>query len=147
MRLRLLILVMLLAVIAPSAIAQQTQGPLSKNQVMALVKAGMETSELVKLIHEHGIDFDLTDDYLQALGRAGAQEAVIQGLRAARPTPLTQEQVLQLVAGHVSSERAVTLVKQRGIDFLVDEEYLNTLRLAGADDTLTTSLREASAKI
>ena len=114
---------------------------------MDLVKAGMETPELVKLIHEHGIDFDLTDDYLQALRKAGAQEPVIQALRAARPKPLTKEQVLQLVAGHVPSQRAATLVKQHGIDFLPDEEYLETLRLAGADDTLIAALREAGEAV
>jgi formylglycine-generating enzyme required for sulfatase activity len=136
---------MFLAAIVQPATPQQTPEPLSKNQVMTLVKAGMETPDLVKLIHEHGIDFDLTDDYLQALGKAGAQEPVIQALRAARPKPLTQEQVLELVAGHVPSERAAMLVKQHDIDFLPDEEYLKTLRLAGADDTLIAAVREASA--
>jgi hypothetical protein len=147
MKLRFLILIMFLAVAAGVGVPQQTQGPLSKTQVMALVKAGMETPELVDLIRQHGIDFDLTDDYLQALGKAGAEEPVIQALRAARPTPLTKDQVLKIVAGHVPIERAVVLVTQRGIDFLADEEYLNTLRLAGADDTLITAVREASAAV
>jgi hypothetical protein len=50
--------------------------------------------------------FELIDDYLQALRNAGAQEEVIQALRAARPKPLTREQVGKLVAGGVPSERA-----------------------------------------
>jgi len=144
MKLLLLILIMFLAVIAQPAGPQQGNGPLGKDQVMDLLKAGMETPELVKLIHEHGIDFDLSDDYLEALRQAGAQDAVIQALRAARPKPLTKEQVLQLVAGHVPSQRAATLVKQHGINFLPDERYLATLRLAGADDTLIAAVREAS---
>jgi formylglycine-generating enzyme required for sulfatase activity len=111
---------------------------------MTLVKAGMETPELVKLIREHGIDFDLTGEYLQALRQAGAQDEIIQALGAARPRTLTQEQVMQLVAGHVPSERAATLVREHSIDFLPDEEYLKTLRLAGGDDTLIDALREAS---
>jgi formylglycine-generating enzyme required for sulfatase activity len=102
---------------------------------------------LVKLIHEHGIDFDLSDDYLQALRNAGAQDPVIQALRAARPKPLAKEQVLQLLAGGVPSERAAALVKQRGIDFVADERYLQTLRLAGGEDTLIAALREASAAV
>jgi formylglycine-generating enzyme required for sulfatase activity len=36
-------------------------------------------------------------------------------------------------------------VKQHGVDFQVDDQYLDTLRLAGADDTLIAALREASA--
>jgi len=105
MKLRFLILIVFLAVAVKHGVPQQTQGPLSKNQVLALVKAGMETPELVKVIRGHGIDFDLTDEYLQSLGKVGAQEAVIQALRDIKPNPLTQEQILQLVAGHVLSER------------------------------------------
>jgi formylglycine-generating enzyme required for sulfatase activity len=78
------------------------------------------------------------------LRSAGAQEAVIQALRAARPKPLSKEQVLQLVAGHVPSERTATLVRQHGIDFVADEAYFDTLRLAGGTDQLISALREAS---
>jgi hypothetical protein len=49
-----------------------------------------------------------------------------------------------LVAGGLPSERVTVLVKQRGIDFLAEEDYLDTLRLAGADDTLIAAVREAS---
>jgi formylglycine-generating enzyme required for sulfatase activity len=144
MRIHFLILTMLLAVIVRPAGPQQAPEPLTKSQVMDLVKAGMETPELVKLIRGHGVDFDLTDDCLQALRSAGAQEAVIQALRAARPKPLSKEQVLQLVAGHVPSERTATLVRQHGIDFVADEAYFDTLRLAGGTDQLISALREAS---
>jgi hypothetical protein len=142
-----LMLIIFLAVMAGVGVPQQPQGPLSKNQVMALVKAEMETPELVKLIHEHGIDFYLTGDEIHALVQAGASGAVIQALRTARPKPLTQQQVLQLVAGHVPSERAATPVTQHGIDFLPDEEYFGTLKLAGADATLISALRDASARV
>jgi hypothetical protein len=148
MKLRILIIfILFLAIIAQPARPQQTAKPLGKEQVTDLVKAGMETPELVKLIREHGVDFDLTDDYLQTLRNAGAQEPVIQALRAVRPKLLSKEQVLQLVAGHVPSERAAALVQQHGIDFQADEQYFDTLRLAGGDDTLIAALREASAAV
>jgi formylglycine-generating enzyme required for sulfatase activity len=141
------VLTVFLAVVAQPARLQQAQKPLTKEQVIGLAKAGMETPELVKLIHEHGIDFDLTDDYLQALRQAGAQEPVIQALHAARPKPLTKEQVLELLAGHVPSERAAALVRQHGIDFLPDEQYFEMLRLAGADDTLIAAVRAAGEAV
>jgi formylglycine-generating enzyme required for sulfatase activity len=141
------VLMVFLAVAAQPARPQQAQKPLTKDQVIGLAKAGMETPELVKLIHEHGIDFDLTDDYLQALRQAGAQEPVIQALHAARPKPLTKEQVLQLLAGHVPSERAAALVRQHGIDFLPDEQYFEMLRLASADDALIAALRSAGKAV
>jgi hypothetical protein len=124
------------------------QKPLDKDQVMTLVTAGMDNAQLAKKIEQLGIDFEPTDDYLQALRKAGAQDVLIDALRAFRkPEPMNQQQVLQLVAGGVPSERAAALVKQRGIDFVADAKYLETLRVAGADETLIAALREASAAI
>jgi formylglycine-generating enzyme required for sulfatase activity len=147
MKLRFLILILFLAVTATPAFPPQAQKPLTRDQVMDLVNAHMEAPDLVKLIHEHGIDFDVTEDYVQALRNAGVEAPVIQALRAARPKPLTKGQVLELVAGHVASERAATLVKQHGIDFVADEAYLETLRLAGGDDVLIAALREAGKTV
>ena len=140
-----LILIISFAVIAQPALPPQTQKPLSKEQVVALVKAGMDDTQLAKSVRERGIDFDPTDDEVEALRKAGAQEELIRALHAVKPQPLNKEQVLQLVAGGVPSQRAVELVKQRGVNFLADDSYLETLRLAGADDTLLGAVREASA--
>jgi formylglycine-generating enzyme required for sulfatase activity len=136
-----------LAVLAQSAISQGANAPLGKDQVLDLVKYGMDSAELAKRIEQHGIDFEPSDEYLETLRKAGAQEPVIQALREVRPKPLTREQVGKLVAGGVPSERAAMLVKQHGIDFVADERYLQTLRLAGADDTLIAALREASKAV
>jgi hypothetical protein len=138
---------MFLAAVAQPAALAQTQGPLSSNQVMVMVKAGMDTPALVKLIQEHGISFDLTGDYLEGLRKAGAHEEVIQALRATRPKPLSSDQVLALIAGGVPSKRAAVLVKEHGIDFPADNEYLEALRLAGADDGLIAALRAAGAAV
>jgi formylglycine-generating enzyme required for sulfatase activity len=145
MKLRMLILIVFLVVLAEASLPQQANPPLTKDQIMDLVKFGMNSRDLAKKIQERGFDFEPTDDYLQALRNAGAQEEVIEALRAARPKPLTREQVGKLVAGGVPSERAAALVKEHGIDFLADEQYLDTLRVAGGEDTLITALREASA--
>jgi hypothetical protein len=146
MKLSFLAWMVFLALIAPPGVPQQAPEPLKKDQVMDLVKAGMESSALVKLIHQHGLDFDVDDDYIQALRAAKAPEPVIQALRAVKPQPLSREKVLALVAGGVPGARAAELIRQRGVSFLADEEYLKTLRLAGADEALVATVREASAK-
>lgn len=143
----ILILFFIMGAAHPIA-AQQSAKPLTRAQVTDLVKVGMETPELVKLIREHGIDFDPTEDYLQSLRQAGAPEPVIEVLHGmAKPAPLTREQVLTLLASGVPSPRAAILVQQRGIDFVADEKYLQDVRLAGGDDALVTALREASAAL
>jgi formylglycine-generating enzyme required for sulfatase activity len=142
---------LLILVFAAPGLAQgppAAQKPLDKDQIMSLVTAGMDNDDLAKRIQDRGIDFDVTDDYLQALRKAGAQDVVIKALRAtAKPAPLSKEQVLKLVAAGVASQRAATLVKQRGIDFLPDEKYLETLRVAGGDEALVAAVRTAGEAV
>lgn len=147
MRVSALVLVSFFFFAAVRSASQQSVEPLTKNQVIELVKFGMDGTELAKKIKEHGIDFEPTDADFEALRKAGAQEVVIDAIRQVKPEPLTREQVGRLVAGGVPSERAATLVSQRGIDFHADEEYLKTVRLAGGDDMLIAALRQASAKL
>jgi hypothetical protein len=146
-KLRFLILIVLLAVLAQPLLPQVANAPLGKDQVLELVKFKMDSAELAKRIEQYGIDFEPSAEYLETLRKAGAQEAVIQALREARPKPLTQEQVGELVAGGVPNERTTMLVKRRGIDFVADERYLETLRVAGAGDTLIAALREAGKSV
>jgi hypothetical protein len=147
MRIAALVFLVFLTVFAAPALPQEASKPMNKNQVMALLKAGMENQELAKKVEQFGIDFEPTDEYLQALRQAGAQEVLIQALRTAHPKPLTREQVLELLAGHVPSQRAAVLVSQRGIDFVPDEEYFGTLRFAGAEDVLLAAVRAAGEAV
>ncbi len=144
MKLRMLVVtIVLLAALGQVALLQQGAKPLTKDQIMTVVTAGMDNADLAKQIEARGIDFDLTDDYLQALRKAGAQEVVITALRTVKPSPspMSRDQLLLLVAGGVPSERAAALVKQRGLNFIPDEEYLQSLRTAGADDALIAVVR------
>jgi sulfatase modifying factor 1 len=148
MRFRLVLLPILFSILVAQPVrAQKTVKPLTKSQVMDLVKAGMDSAELAEKVKQAGIDFDLTDDYLQDLRKAGAQDVLIQALRAARPKPLTREGVLVLVTGKVPSERVVMLVKQHGIDFVPDEDYLETLRVAGGEEEVLAALRTAGEAV
>ncbi len=133
---------------APRAQASSAeQQPLAKDEVMDLIQAGMDSAELAKKVEKLGIDFAPTEDYLQALAKAGAREVLLQALRNANPKPLTREQILKLIAGGVPSARAAALVKQHGMDFLADEKYLHELRVAGADEALIAAVREAGTTV
>jgi hypothetical protein len=144
MKLRFLVVSMVCAaIVGQPARPQQAAKPMTKDQIMSVVTAGIDNAELAKKIEERGIDFDLTEDYLQALRRAGAQEVVIKALRTVRPSPMGHDQLLLLVAGGVPSERAAALVKQRGVDFMPDDKFLESLRTAGADEALIAVVREA----
>ena len=71
MKFRSLIFIALITVFGGFASPQQTEKPLTKGQVMELVKAEMDNTQLAKLVRERGIDFEPTDDDVQALRKAG----------------------------------------------------------------------------
>ena len=55
--------------------------------------------------------------------------------------PLSEQEVLDLVENYVPSEKIIELVHQFGIGFEPTEKYLNSLRKAGAKQTLISALR------
>ena len=68
------------------------------------------------------------------------------GAQDTRNTPLSKDEVQQLLAGSVSSQRIVTLVGQYGIDFDPDPATLENLRGAGASEEVLASLRTTGLK-
>ena len=59
--------------------------------------------------------------------------------------PLSKDQLLELITGGVPIQRAVELVRERGVDFKLDDEYMRLLRKAGGNELLIAALRKASA--
>jgi len=113
------------------------QKPFTQEQVSNMVRDGFGDESGAKLIEQRGIDFAPAEDFLQTLKAAGASEAFLQALRAAKPPqpasakkPLNQVQVFALLVGQVPSHRVAILVKEPGIDFDVKDDYL-----AGGADT------------
>jgi len=86
MKSKLLMLIVLFSPIALAAPPQATKKPLTKDQVMGLVKGSVPSARVVALIRENGIDFEPTEDYIRALRNARANQALIDALRAASPT-------------------------------------------------------------
>jgi formylglycine-generating enzyme required for sulfatase activity len=77
----------------------------------------------------------------------GAEPAAapLQAAGAEKPQPLSKKQLMDLITGGVPNQRAMELVRDRGIDFQADEDYIRTLRRAGANDVLIAELRKKSA--
>jgi Flp pilus assembly protein TadD len=135
-----------------TAPAGAKQKPLTQEEVQGLVQGGMGNETGARVIAPRGLDFCPTEDFLRSLKSAGANEAFLQALRTAkRPwatggeesTPLTQAQVLTLVAGEVPNPRVIMLVQERGIDFDPTPQFLHDLRLAGGNDEIVETLQVA----
>ncbi len=143
----ILLLVTVLGAALPAAVEQK---PFTQDQVQGLVRSGLGDDSGAKLIDQRGIDFAPTEDFLKGLKAAGASEAFLKALRAAKPPepastkkPLHQVQILALLAGEVPSHRVAMLVEERGIDFDVKDDYLQEVRLGGGDDELIGALKNA----
>ena len=143
------VLILAIATI-PALPARAQQKPFTQVQVSNMVQDGFGDESGAKLIEQRGIDFAPTEDFVQSLKAAGASEAFLRALRATKSPvpgsakkPLSQVQVLALLASQASSHHVALLVEKRGIDFQPSEEYLQEARMAGGEDELAGALKNA----
>jgi hypothetical protein len=136
--------------VAPTPPGAGSAKPFTQDQVQAMVRDGLGDETGAKAIEQRGVDFAPREDFLQSLKAAGANEAFLAALRAAKhpePTggarkkPLNQVQVFALLAGQVPSHRVAMLVQERGIDFEPTGGYLREVSLAGGEDGLISGLK------
>jgi len=69
-------------IVAPFAWSQQK--PFTQEQVVSMVRDGFGDESGAMLIEQRGIAFALSEDFYQTLKAAGASEAFLNALRAAR---------------------------------------------------------------
>ena len=129
--------------------ARPQQSPLTRAQVINLVKNQFGDEAGARSIEKRGIDFEPSPDFLESLKDAGASDAFIQAVQKAshaghpaRPT-LNQIQVLGLLGGQVPSHRVAMLVAERGIDFDPQPDFLDQVRRSGGEQDLIDALRTA----
>jgi tetratricopeptide (TPR) repeat protein len=134
----------------PALPPRAQQKPFTQEQVSNMVRAGLGDDSGAKLIEQRGIDFAPSEEFIQTLKAAGASEAFLKALRAAKPPepasakkPLNQVQVFALLVGQVPSHRVAMLVQERGTDFEPTDDYLQEVRLAGGEDELISALKGA----
>ena len=82
------------------------QKPFTQEQVSNMVRDGFGDESGAKLIEQRGIDFVPPEEFIQSLKAAGASEAFLKALRAAKPPepasakkPLNQLQIFALTRG------------------------------------------------
>ena len=61
----------------------------------------------------------------------------------AQQKPFTQEQINNMVRDGFGDESGAKLIEQRGIDFAPAEDFIQTLKAAGASETFLNALRGA----
>gem|GEM_PF-6650819 len=74
---------------------------------------------------------------------SGDSVAVDAALERSGPSPFSESDVEQMLRGGVSPKRAAVLVKDRGVDFAMDDAAEQRLRAAGADGELLLAIAKA----
>ncbi len=146
--LKAMVMLMIVLVLAGPAKAQQ-KAPFTLDQVKELIHGGIGDETGAKLIVQRGISFVITDDIINSLKASGANQAFLEALRAAKApssqnAPMTQIQVLTLVANSIPHHHIAQLVHDRGLAFEPTPTFLREIRLAGADDEIVKALQAAT---
>lgn len=74
----------LVTLLLATVLAAQARVPLNRAEIYRLKAGGVSEQRILKLVAENGINFEPTDENLQALKQAGATPTLLDGLRQAR---------------------------------------------------------------
>jgi sulfatase modifying factor 1 len=85
-----IVLLLLVVVIGQAAVPPQTEKLLSKQQLLELLSGGVPNQRAAELVKERGIDFEVDDNYVRALSKAGANKALITAVQEASSAAKTQ---------------------------------------------------------
>jgi len=128
--------------------------PLTKDQVMGLVRNRLGDYSGAKVVEQRGIDFEPTDDFLRSLREAGADDVFLKAVRDAKQSaknqpaasgPLDIFEISDMLLKGVPSQRVVDLIRQWGIAFLPSPEFLQLLKDMGAEPALLDAIRNSKA--
>jgi len=142
----LLVAASLFAVATPQA----PRGPLTKAEVLDLVRSSVPSQVVAEAVQRYGIAFEPTEPVLEELRKTGAGDVLVRAMRDSwrrdPAKPMSEQDIVLLLAGDVRSERLVEMVRQRGVGFDPTDEYFSKLRANGATDEIIAVLRLAAEK-
>jgi tetratricopeptide (TPR) repeat protein len=125
MKVRLAAGLLFVACVGFAQTPQQPQKPLSKDEILDLVRSEAPARRVVDLIRQRGIDFEPTGDVIGELKSANADDLVIEAVRAARQPPASIQAQERLT-------RAKEFWKRKAYS-QAEEEYRAAILLTPAD--------------
>jgi hypothetical protein len=132
--------------------------PISQQGIIeALRIGGLTTQEMIAIVKERGVAFQVTEPVEADLRAAGAPPSLIEAVRAnyrppvsVPPTvqlgPLSKNEIATLLQVGAPSPRIEQIVNQRGVSFPLTPAIRTELSNAGAESALLTAIEAAWAK-
>ncbi|MBI1983586.1 MAG: tetratricopeptide repeat protein, partial [Acidobacteria bacterium] len=122
-----------------ATVAQESAQPLSKSQIVDLLLADVASRRVAILAGQRGINFEPTNEDLETLRRAGADEDLLTALRKAKR--FFPEEI-QLQAFQTQAKQLV----EQGSYAEAEKQYVSALFLAPKDGGLNWALGDVQAK-
>lgn len=122
---------------------------LTQDNLLTLVKLGIDDDAIVAKIQKDGIGFLVDDATLDNLKNAGASEAVLKALRvapkakpaAAAGQVVTFQDVLKLLSLGIEEEAILKRLEKSPTVFVLSDEQVAELKKAGASEKLIALLK------
>ncbi len=107
------------------------QKPINQIQVFALLASQVPSHRVAALVHQRGVDFEPTNDYLQEVRLAGGEDELISALKSAKVTkPVTVDPATQARQAQVQQHVARGAeLEQKGQYAQAEQEYRAALLL------------------
>ena len=129
------ILMLIMAVIlTPPARAQQ-------KIVAPTLRSAPQRATGILPVKGHGRDGHGTSMSADLKVSATTAAGTSPGIEGSPAKPFTQEQVVSMVRDGFGGESGAKLIEQRGIDFTPAEDFIQTLKAAGASEAFIKALR------
>ncbi|MEX2317274.1 MAG: VWA domain-containing protein [Pirellulales bacterium] len=145
-------LALVVVMIALTATAWAQSKPLSEEGLTTLVNLGIDEKTILTQIQKGGLTFTADDAAVDRLKDAGASEAVIEAVKAAKKAgaskkkaapgaaPVTYEDVLKLVNTGLDESAILARLEKSPTNFTLDAKQVEELKQAGASDKLLAAL-------
>lgn len=128
-------------------LGQAGDKPLAEQDIIDLVRMGIDADAIVARITKGGIGFEANDEALGRLKAANAPDAVLQAVQtagqksaAAPADAITYDQVLQLLGMGIGEDAILQRLSKSPTVFTLDAGQIAALKKAGASDKLLAAM-------
>lgn len=115
-------------------------GPLSKEEIFDLLKKKTPSAKIEKAVEDRGASFQLDTATSAEIKRLGGTNALIGAIASryviVNNTPLTKEEILDMLKKKVALTKIESTVEKRGVNFNLDQPTTNEIKQAGGSNSL-----------
>ncbi|KAF0248869.1 MAG: hypothetical protein FD167_1733, partial [bacterium] len=115
-------------------------GPLSKEEIFDLLKKKVIVTKIEKAVEDRGVSFALDTPATAEIKRLGGTNALIGAIASryvvVNTSPLTKEEVLDLLRKKVALAKIESTIEKRGVSFSLDPTTTSEIKQAGGSNAL-----------